>query len=202
MSNNFPQDIEDALNVSPVPLTPPSALKLSVMDAIAATPQEQPAQPEQEQLATVTPLQRRRPGLIFASMAASVVLLAGVVTAVYQPWQAADPHAQMDSILAASDVRQADASAMGATLDIVVSQSMDSGGAMVDGAPAVGHGMGAQVWAVKTDGSMESAGVIGPEEHTDVWMPLPGDTHKVMITEEPMAGSTSPRGKVLAEVVV
>ncbi|CAB0668943.1 anti-sigma factor [Corynebacterium diphtheriae] len=194
MSNNFPRDIEDALNVSPAPLTPPPALKLSVMDAIAATPQEQ--------LATVTPLRRRRPGLVFASMAASVVLLAGAVTAVYQPWQAADPHAQMDRILAASDVRQADASAMGATLDIVVSQSMDSGGAMVDGAPAVGHGMGAQVWAVKTDGSMESAGVIGPEEHTDVWMPLPGDTHKVMVTEEPMAGSTSPRGKVLAEVVV
>lgn len=194
MSNNFPRDIEDALNVSPAPLTPPPALKLSVMDAIAATPQEQ--------LATVTPLRRRRPGLVFASMAASVVLLAGAVTAVYQPWQAADPHAQMDRILAASDVRQADASAMGATLDIVVSQSMGSGGAMVDGAPAVGHGMGAQVWAVKTDGSMESAGVIGPEEHTDVWMPLPGDTHKVMITEEPMAGSTSPRGKVLAEVVV
>ncbi|CAB0582408.1 anti-sigma factor [Corynebacterium diphtheriae] len=194
MSNNFPRDIEDALNVSPAPLTPPPALKLSVMDAIAATPQEQ--------LATVTPLRRRRPGLVFASMAASVVLLAGAVTAVYQPWQAADPHAQMDSILAASDVRQAGTSAMGATLDIVVSQSMNSGGAMVDGAPAVGHGMGAQVWAVKTDGSMESAGVIGPEEHTDVWMPLPGDTHKVMITEEPMAGSTSPRGKVLAEVVV
>jgi len=106
---------------------------------------------------------------------------------------------EMHAIMGASDVRSADMDAKGANLSIVVSDSMGKGGAMVDGQPVVDAGMGAQVWAVGQDGTMRSAGVIGPEPHSDVWMPLPANIEKVMVTEEPMAGSHQPTGRVLAE---
>ena len=106
---------------------------------------------------------------------------------------------EMHAIMGASDVRSADMDAKGANLSIVVSDSMGKGGAMVDGQPVVDAGMGAQVWAIGQDGTMRSAGVIGPEPHSDVWMPLPANIEKVMVTEEPMAGSHQPTGRVLAE---
>ena len=89
---------------------------------------------------------------------------------------------------------------MGATLDIVLSSDMGKGGAMVNGQPALADGMGAQVWAVMDDGAMESAGVIGQEPHDDVWMPLPGGTASILVTEEVAAGAEQPSGAVLANV--
>ena len=77
---------------------------------------------------------------------------------------------------------------------------MGKSGAMVDGQPALADGMGAQVWAVASNGEVTSAGVIGQDPHDDVWMPFDGDATKVMITEEPMGGSAKPTGRMLAEV--
>ena len=91
---------------------------------------------------------------------------------------------------------------MGASLDIVISSDMGKGGAMVNGQPALNDGMGAQVWAVMDDGAMESAGVIGQEPHDDVWMPLPGGTASVLVTEEVAAGAAQPTGAVLANVTL
>ncbi|QTH59784.1 anti-sigma factor [Corynebacterium hindlerae] len=189
----FPEDIEDLLNRAAPPLKPSESLKADIFAHIHQIPQEPR---ESEAVGVVKPL-RRRLAAPLLTLAAVSVLLVGSLT--WLPNETSS-HQQMDSIMAASDVRQSQANAMGAQLDIVVSQSMGKGGAMVDGIPAVGDGMGAQVWAVMADGSMESAGVIGPEPHDDVWMPLPGDTMKVMVTEEPMAGSAQPSGAVLAEV--
>lgn len=156
---------------------------------------------------------RRRRGVATraAAVAASVVLLAGggfVVTQRLVPpasdsvADGPDGAAQMHAIMEAPDLRTADARAMGARLSIVVSTDMGKGGAMVDGQPELGDGMGAQVWAVMADGSTKSAGVIGQEPHEDVWMPLPGETMSVMITEEPAAGMPQPTGRVLATVDV
>ncbi|QMV84333.1 anti-sigma factor [Corynebacterium hindlerae] len=192
----FPEDIEDLLNRAAPPLKPSESLKADIFAQIQQTPQIPQEPQESEAVGVVKPL-RRRLAAPLLTLAAVSALLVGSLT-----WLSTETssHQQMDSIMAASDARQSQANAMGAQLDIVVSQSMGKGGAMVDGIPAVGDGMGAQVWAVMADGSMESAGVIGPEPHDDVWMPLPGDTMKVMVTEEPMAGSAQPSGAVLAEV--
>ena len=105
----------------------------------------------------------------------------------------------MHSIMAMGDVRSVSLKADGSTLDVVVSAKMDSGGAMVNGAPDLKNGMGAQVWSIDERGSARSAGVIGQDPHDNVWMPLPADTIMVRVTEEPMDGSKEPGGTVLAE---
>ena len=107
---------------------------------------------------------------------------------------------EMHAVMGAEDARQGQADAMGAKLDIVLSSDMGKGGAMVNGQPALPDGMGAQVWAVMDNGAMESAGVIGQEPHDDVWMPLPGGTASVLVTEEVAAGAEQPSGTVLAKV--
>lgn len=115
------------------------------------------------------------------------------------PLQGAEAEEHMHSIMAMDDVRSVSLTADGSTLDVVVSSAMDSGGAMVNGAPALKDGMGAQVWSIDKAGTARSAGVIGQDPHENVWMPLPADTMTVRVTEEPMAGSEQPSGTVLAE---
>ena len=113
--------------------------------------------------------------------------------------QGAEAEDHMHSIMAMGDVRSVSLKADGSTLDVVVSEEMDSGGAMVNGAPVLKDGMGAQVWSINKSGDARSAGVIGQDPHDNVWMPLPADTMMVRVTEEPMDGSTAPGGTVLAE---
>lgn len=113
--------------------------------------------------------------------------------------QGAEAEDHMHSIMAMGDVRSVSLKAEGSTLDVVVSEEMDSGGAMVNGAPVLKDGMGAQVWSINKSGDARSAGVIGQDPHDNVWMPLPADTMMVRVTEEPMDGSTAPGGTVLAE---
>ena len=113
--------------------------------------------------------------------------------------QGAEAEDHMHSIMAMGDVRSISLKADGSTLDVVISEQMDSGGAMVNGAPVLKDGMGAQVWSIDKSGAARSAGVIDQDPHDNVWMPLPADTMMVRVTEEPMAGSKSPGGTVLAE---
>ena len=113
--------------------------------------------------------------------------------------QGAEAEDHMHSIMAMGDVRSVSLKADGSTLDVVVSEEMDSGGAMVNGAPVLKDGMGAQVWSINKSGAARSAGVIGQDPHDNVWMPLPADTMMVRVTEEPMDGSAAPSGTVLAE---
>ncbi|MGJ4050139.1 anti-sigma factor [Corynebacterium macclintockiae] len=113
--------------------------------------------------------------------------------------QGAEAEDHMHSIMAMGDVRSISLKADGSTLDVVISEQMDSGGAMVNGAPVLKDGMGAQVWSIDKHGAARSAGVIDQDPHDNVWMPLPADTMMVRVTEEPMAGSKSPGGTVLAE---
>lgn len=191
------KDIEDLFNSAATPVTPPPELKRSIMERIDAT----------EQVTDLAAARKNRPGRLLAAAAAAVVLIAGGGVAVTQ--FTADESAEsvtaqgvdeMHAVMEADDARQGQADAMGASLDIVISSDMGKGGAMVNGQPALDDGMGAQVWAVMDDGAMESAGVIGQEPHDDVWMPLPGGTASVLVTEEVAAGAAQPTGAVLASV--
>ncbi len=190
------KDIEDLFNSAATPVTPPPELKDSIMARIDATEQV-------TDLAT----RKNRPGQLLAAAAAAVVLIAGGGVAVTQfttdestESVTAQGIDEMHAVMGADDARQGQADAMGANLDIVISSDMGKGGAMVNGQPALDDGMGAQVWAVMDDGAMESAGVIGQEPHDDVWMPLPGGTASVLVTEEVAAGAAQPTGTVLANV--
>ncbi|MBP3948712.1 anti-sigma factor [Corynebacterium sp. Marseille-P3884] len=194
------KDIEDLFNSAATPVTPPPELKRSIMERIDAT----------EQVTDLDTARKNRSGRrLTAAAAAAVVLIAGGGFTVTQftgdesresvTAQGVD---EMHAVMEADDARQGQADAMGASLDIVISSDMGKGGAMVNGQPALDDGMGAQVWAVMDDGAMESAGVIGQEPHDDVWMPLPGGTASVLVTEEVAAGSAQPTGAVLANVTL
>ena len=194
------KDIEDLFNSAATPVTPPPELKRSIMERIDAT----------DQVADFDTARKNRSGRRLATAAAAaVVLIAGGGFAVTQftvdesresvTAQGVD---EMHAIMEADDARQGQADAMGASLDIAISSDMGKGGAMVNGQPALDDGMGAQVWAVMDDGAMESAGVIGQEPHDDVWMPLPGGTASVLVTEEVAAGAAQPTGAVLANVTL
>lgn len=192
--------VGDALAALPAPQPVNPELKKNILAAVANTPQDN--------VVSIASRRRRTPQFLY--LAAAIVALAGVALGGTQLLNnlgrepetviSADAGTQeMHAIMAADDVRSADMDANGATLAIVVSDSMGKGGAMVDGAPSVDDGMGAQVWAVSANGDMHSAGVIGPEPHDDVWMPLPAHTQKIVVTMEPMVGSAQPTGPVLAE---
>ena len=194
------KDIEDLFNSAATPVTPPPELKRSIMERIDAT----------DQVADFDTARKNRSGRRLATAAAAaVVLIAGGGFAVTQftvdesresvTAQGVD---EMHAVMEADDARQGQADAMGASLDIVISSDMGKGGAMVNGQPALDDGMGAQVWAVMDDGAVESAGVIGQEPHDDVWMPLPGGTASVLVTEEVAAGAAQPTGAVLANVTL
>lgn len=194
------KDIEDLFNSAATPVTPPPELKRSIMERIDATDQVTDFD---------TARKNRSWRRLTTAAAAAVVLIAGGGFAVTQftvdesrESVAAQGVDEMHAIMEADDARQGQADAMGASLDIVISSDMGKGGAMVNGQPALDDGMGAQVWAVMDDGAMESAGVIGQEPHDDVWMPLPGGTASVLVTEEVAAGAAQPTGAVLANVTL
>lgn len=194
------KDIEDLFNSAATPVTPPPELKRSIMERIDAT----------DQVADFDTARKNRSGRrLTTAAAAAVVLIAGGGFAITQftvdesrESVTAQGVNEMHTIMEADDARQGQADAMGASLDIVISSDMGKGGAMVNGQPALDDGMGAQVWAVMDDGAVESAGVIGQEPHDDVWMPLPGGTASVLVTEEVAAGAAQPTGAVLANVTL
>lgn len=161
--------------------------------------------------AEVVEMPRRRWRAFVAVPAAAAVLIAGVV--LWIPRQGGEDAGEdntvvaespgeesMHHIMEADDLIQGKADASGARLDIVSSASMGKSGAMVDGQPELKEGMGAQVWAISEDKTMTSAGVIGQDPHDGVWMPFESNAVKVMVTEEPAAGSAEPTGRTLVEV--
>ncbi|MEY8209895.1 anti-sigma factor [Corynebacterium sp. MNWGS58] len=197
---------------------------------LAASVTEIPARAESspEETSTVVPLRARsgksrKPMWVFGGAAAAALLVAiTVITPVLNSDSAGDGdgaivaeesaaegahettdgHEQMHEIMSANDMVKGATTAEGARLEIVSSTEMDKAGAMVDGQPELADGMGAQVWSVDKNGVVRSAGVIGQDPHDGVWMPFDAATSKVMVTEEPADGSESPRGRMLAEVVL
>jgi len=193
------KDFEDLFNSAASPITPPPELKDAILQRIDAT----------EQPTDLTTARNNRLSRRLMAAAAAVVLFVGggvVVTQFNDNGATESVTAQgieeMHAVMGAEDARQGQADAMGAKLDIVLSSDMGKGGAMVNGQPALNDGMGAQVWAVMADGAVESAGVIGQEPHDDVWMPLPGGTASVLVTEEVAVGAAQPTGTVLANVTL
>ncbi|WJZ01344.1 anti-sigma factor [Corynebacterium freiburgense] len=198
-------DIDEVLFDAVVPVAPSPALRSEILAKISNEPQ-------------VSSLDQRRTSKssnigMFVAAAAAIVVLAGAgvwisnsLNGLPEQTLASSSTTSMPNILsevmAASDARSGSGEAMGAQFEVAISEQMGKGGLMVNGAPKLDQGMGAQVWAVMPDGQMESAGIIDQSPHTDVWMPLPAKTMRVLITKEPMNGSKTPQGELLEEVTL
>ena len=141
--------------------------------------------------------------MFIAAAAAVVALLAGsgflLPKLIFAP-STGPTNQAMSEIMQSVDAQSITMSSSGVQLHLVSSTTMNKAGAMVQGTPEVRKGMGIQVWSVNQAGRINSAGVITPEEHKDVWMPFESATSKVFLTEEPVAGSDKPTGKILEEM--
>ena len=141
--------------------------------------------------------------MFIAAAAAVVALLAGsgflLPKLLFAP-STGPTNQAMSEIMQSADAQSITMSSSGVQLHLVSSTTMNKAGAMVQGTPEVKKGMGIQVWSVNQAGRINSAGVITPEEHKDVWMPFESATSKVFLTEEPVAGSDKPTGKILEEM--
>ena len=141
--------------------------------------------------------------MFIAAAAAVVALLAGsgflLPKLLFTP-STGPTNQAMSEIMQSADAQSITMSSSGVRLHLVSSTTMNKAGAMVQGTPEVRKGMGIQVWSVNQAGRINSAGVITPEEHKDVWMPFESATSKVFLTEEPVAGSDKPTGKILEEM--
>ena len=141
--------------------------------------------------------------MFIAAAAAVVVLLAGsgfLLPKLLSAPSTGPTNQAMSEIMQSADAQSITMSSSGVRLHLVSSTTMNKAGAMVQGTPEVRKGMGIQVWSVNQAGRINSAGVITPEEHKDVWMPFDSATSKVFLTEEPVAGSDKPTGKILEEM--
>ena len=141
--------------------------------------------------------------MFIAAAAAVVALLAGsgflLPKLLFAP-STGPTNQAMSEIMKSEDAQSITMSSSGVRLHLVSSTTMNKAGAMVQGTPEVKKGMGIQVWSVTQAGRIHSAGVIAPEEHKDVWMPFESATAKVILTEEPVAGSAKPTGTILGEM--
>ena len=141
--------------------------------------------------------------MFIAAAAAVVALLAGsgflLPKLLFAP-STGPTNQAMSEIMKSEDAQSITMSSSGVRLHLVSSTAMNKAGAMVQGTPEVKKGMGIQVWSVTQAGRINSAGVIAPEEHKDVWMPFESATAKVILTEEPVAGSDKPTGTILGEM--
>lgn len=141
--------------------------------------------------------------MFIAAAAAVVALLAGsgflLPKLLFAP-STGPTNQAMSEIMKSEDAQSITMSSSGVRLHLVSSTTMNKAGAMVQGTPEVKRGMGIQVWSVTQAGRIHSAGVIAPEEHKDVWMPFESATAKVILTEEPVAGSAKPTGTILGEM--
>lgn len=141
--------------------------------------------------------------MFIAATAAVVALLAGsgflLPKLLFAP-STGPTNQAMSEIMKSEDAQSITMNSSGVQLHLVSSTAMNKAGAMVQGTPEVKKGMGIQVWSVTQAGRIHSAGVITPEEHKDVWMPFESATSKVILTEEPVAGSAKPTGTILGEM--
>ncbi len=141
--------------------------------------------------------------MFIAAAAAVVALLAGsgfLLPKLLSAPSTGPTNQAMSEIMKSEDAQSITMSCSGVRLHLVSSTTMNKAGAMVQGTPEVKKGMGIQVWSVTQTGRIHSAGVIAPEEHKDVWMPFESATAKVILTEEPVAGSDKPTGTILGEM--
>ena len=141
--------------------------------------------------------------MFIAAAAAVVALLAGsgfLLPKLLSAPSTGPTNQAMSEIMKSEDAQSITMSSSGVRLHLVSSTTMNKAGAMVQGTPEVKKGMGIQVWSVTQAGRIHSAGVIAPEEHKDVWMPFESATAKVILTEEPVAGSAKPTGTILGEM--
>lgn len=197
---------------SDVELTPPPALRASVLSAISQTRQLSPL-PEADATPAPAPAQaapvvdelaarrRRRVQPWLAGVAAAAVL--GVATVSWQPWDDGDTGQQItatEQVLRAGDAERVEQPMGASEIAIVRSPSMNKAVFVADAMPTPPAGKAYQLWFDVPGQGMVSAGLI-PTANATVAVMLKGDASAATgagITLEPENGSEHPTSDPVA----
>lgn len=194
-------------------VTPPSALRASVLAGITKIRPLPPVTVARGELATedvpkpplatVIPMRsrRRRIATLVAAAAAVVAIGAG---SVYQPWQDSNPAgptlSAADQVLAASDAKHVSIDFKdGSSATLVRSTSQGRAVLLTRAMAAPPEGKAFELWLRNAAGVMKPAGMMYTAGDHKVL--LKGDATKataVGITVEPKSGSTSPTSATIA----
>jgi anti-sigma-K factor RskA len=172
---------------------PPVGLRASVLDAIAATPQEQIG-------ATVVPFERAHRRLLKPILAAAAAVLLLVAGAVVVTQRDRGPDGILAVIEAPDAVTRVLDGALGGTL--LVTYSPSEGAVVVEGqgVPVPAATSTYQLWVIRDD-QPTSAGIFRPDDAGVVLARLDDvdpTSATLGVTEEPAGGSESPTPPILA----
>ena len=206
------QDTAVILGLSVEPVTPPPALRASILEAVARTPQlpmdaapatPTPADIQEAPAAIATAAERRaqarwfqRPALAVASIAAAVAIIAGgvgIVTDFGQPKPAPTASA-IEQLTLASDKQTAEVEVGDATATLLWSNELGLSALAMDGASEAPSGHVYQLWYIDEDGARD-AGIMTASVDDGSWQLLDGEMHAgdaVGVTVEPTGGSKTP----------
>lgn len=201
---------------------PPPALRGSILDLVAATPQQRAAAvapgahradisgavaaPEPS---NVVPLTSRRPNRAASLLAAASLVVAASFGALalknhndaQDAQQVVAQSEQLTQILAAGDARTVTASvSAGGSAIVVMSPKADHAVLVASDLPELPDGKVYEAWTIK--GSPRAAGTFAPGD-SPVVLALPDATFtaaKVAVTIEPEGGSEQPTGAVVASL--
>jgi anti-sigma-K factor RskA len=185
------------LGLSVAPVEPPAALRASILDRIAVTPQDKPAGPV-EQRARRRWYARPTTGLI-AAAAAVALIFGGVVggNAVIQGQRASAIAAQITQIQAAPDSRQSTVRvSTGGTATLIWAASLKRSAIQVHGVDRLPGGKTYELWYIDASGATPAGTFDANGTSQSVVLTgamKAGDS--VGVTVEPSGGSTSPTSK-------
>lgn len=208
------QDTAVILGLAAEPVTPPPALRASILAAIATTPQlpldaapttTAPVTNQTQTAATTSPAARKaearwfqRPAMAIASIAAAVAIVVGgvgIVTELGQPKPSPTASA-MDQLTLASDKQTAEVEVGDATATLLWSNKLGMSALAMDGASEAPAGKVYQLWYIGEDGARD-AGVMTASVDDGSWQMLDGQMEHgdaVGVTVEPAGGSVTPSG--------
>lgn len=179
---------------------PPPALRASILEAAARTPQQPPVRSTAGGDGRSSGPARRRWPAFLGATAAAVALVAGGVAVVSSLDDDADQLAAGPSqVFEADDVRRATVeTANGGELTVGISESLNEMAVDARELPELDREHVYQLWTVRDD-SMVSV-VTLTDGTTGASMGLPGADTRVAVTVEPAGGSEQPTSEPIVEV--
>jgi anti-sigma-K factor RskA len=203
-------ELEEAATVlaDAVTETPPPTLRASILDLIAATPQEPAATHSPVPAAPIAPIapvvpigsgRKRNRFVAFGAAVAAVAAIAVGVLVVTTPWSSSDTDPTA-AVLESEDAQTIVMPGSLPGLSIVHSPTADAAVLMADQVPVPDGDRVYELWAIR-DGTPERVATFRPDDSGRLSVYAPGldpaSAEQWAITEEPAGGSDAPTTPIL-----